>query len=42
MGRRAQLKRLKELKTENQRQREAVSDLPLDNMILTEATKGNR
>ena len=40
MGR-AQLKRLKELEKENQRLRKAVSDLTLDKMILTEASKGN-
>ena len=40
MGR-AQLKRLKVLEKENQRQRKAVSDLTLDKMILTEAAKGN-
>ena len=40
MGR-AQLNRLKELEKENQRLRKAVSDLTLDKMILTEASKGN-
>jgi putative transposase len=40
MGR-SQLKRLKELEKENQRLRKAVSDLTLDKMILTEASKGN-
>ena len=40
MGR-AQLKRLKELEKENQRLHKAVSDLTLDKMILTEASKGN-
>ena len=40
MGR-DQLKRLKELEKENQRLRRAVSDLTLDKLILTEATKGN-
>ena len=38
---RGQLKRLKELETENQRLRRAVSDLTLDKMILTEAARGN-
>ncbi|NNF78095.1 MAG: IS3 family transposase [Rhizobiales bacterium] len=37
---RGQLKRLKELETENQRLRRAVSDLTLDKMILTEAAPG--
>jgi putative transposase len=37
---RDQLKRLKELEAENQRLRRAVSDLTLDKMILTEATRG--
>ena len=36
---RDQLKRLKELETENQRLRRAVSDLTLDKMILAEAAK---
>ncbi len=36
-----QLKELKELQTENQRLRRAVSDLTLDKMILTEAARGN-
>ena len=40
MGR-AQLKRLKELEKENQRLRRAVSDLTLDKLILTEASRGN-
>ena len=40
MGR-SQLKRLKELEKENQRLRRAVSDLTLDKLILTEATRGN-
>ncbi|WP_132665862.1 IS3 family transposase [Rhizobium sp. PP-CC-3G-465] len=35
-----QVKRLKELETENARLRRAVSDLTLDKMILTEAAKG--
>ena len=36
-----QLKRLKELETEKQRLRRAVSDLTLHKLILTEAAKGN-
>ena len=36
-----QVKRLKELEAENARLRRAVSDLPLDKMILAEAAKGN-
>ncbi len=36
-----QVKRLKELETENARLRQAVSDLTLDKLILTEAAKGN-
>jgi putative transposase len=36
-----QVKRMKELEAENGRLRRAVSDLTLDKMILTEATKGN-
>ena len=35
------LKWLKELETENQRLRRAVSELTLDKMILTEAARGN-
>lgn len=38
---RNQLRRLKELETENQRLRRAVSDLTLDKLILTEAARGN-
>ena len=38
---RDQPKRLKELETENQRLRRAVSDLTLDKMILAEAARGN-
>ena len=38
---RDQLKRLKELETENTRLGRAVSDLTLDKMILTEAAQGN-
>ena len=37
---RDQLKRLKELEAENTRLRRAVSDLTLDKMILTEASRG--
>lgn len=37
----AQVKRLKELETENARLRRAVSDLTLDKLILQEAAKGN-
>jgi len=40
MGR-SQLKRLKELEKENQRLRRAVSDLTLDKLILTGASRGN-
>lgn len=36
-----QLKRRKELETENTRLRRAVSDLTLDKMILAEAARGN-
>jgi putative transposase len=36
-----QVKRLKELETENSRLRRAVSDLTLDKMILAEAARGN-
>jgi putative transposase len=36
-----QVKRLKELETENGRLRKAVSDLTLDKLILQEAAKGN-
>ena len=36
-----QVKRLKELETENGRLRRAVSDLALDKLILAEAAKGN-
>ena len=38
---RDQLKRLKELETENYQLRRAVSDLTVDKMILTEAARGN-
>jgi putative transposase len=36
-----QVKRLKDLETENMRLRKAVSDLTLDKLILAEAAKGN-
>ena len=36
-----QVKRLKELETENSRLRRAVSDLTLDKLILKEAAEGN-
>ena len=36
-----QVKRLKELETENSQLRKAVSDLTLDKLILQEAAKGN-
>jgi putative transposase len=36
-----QVKRLKELETENTRLGQAISDLTLDKLILTEAAKGN-
>ena len=36
-----QVKRLKELETENGRLRRAVSDLTVDKLILAEAAKGN-
>jgi len=36
-----QVKRLKDLETENTRLRRAVSDLTIDKLILTEAAKGN-
>ena len=37
----AQVKRLKDLETENTRLRRAVSDLTLDKLILQEAARGN-
>ena len=37
----SQVKRLKELETENARLRRAVSDLTLDKVILQEAARGN-
>jgi putative transposase len=36
-----QVKRLKDLETENSRLRKAVSDLTLDKLILQEAARGN-
>src|SRR5215218_100644 len=36
-----QVKRLKELETENQRLRKAIADLTLDKLILQEAARGN-
>ena len=36
-----QVKRLKDLETENSRLRKAVSDLTLDKLILQEVAKGN-
>jgi transposase-like protein len=36
-----QVKRLKELETENTRLRRAISDLTLDKLILQEASRGN-
>ena len=36
-----QIKRLKDLETENTRLRRAVSDLTLDKLILQEASRGN-
>ena len=36
-----QLKELKRLQKENERLRRAVSDLTLDKLILTEASRGN-
>ena len=36
-----QVKRLKELETENIRLRRAISDLTLDKLILQEAARGN-
>ena len=36
-----QVKRLKELETENTRLRRAVSDVTLDKLILQEAARGN-
>jgi hypothetical protein len=36
-----QARRMKDLETENQRLRRAISDLTLDKLILQEAAKGN-
>ena len=36
-----QIKRMKELETENQRLREAIADLTLDKLILQQAARGN-
>ena len=36
-----QVKRLKEVETENTRLRKAISDLTLDKLILQEAARGN-
>ena len=36
-----QVKRLKDLETENQRLRKALADLTLDKLILQEAARGN-
>jgi len=36
-----QARRLKELEKENERLRRAISDLTLDKLILTEASRGN-
>jgi putative transposase len=36
-----QVRRMKELETENQRLRKALADLTLDKLILQEAAKGN-
>jgi transposase-like protein len=36
-----QVKRLKELETENARLRKAIADLTLDKLILQEASRGN-
>jgi transposase-like protein len=36
-----QVKRMKELETENQRLRKAIADRTLDKLILQEATRGN-
>src|SRR5919112_4696240 len=37
----SQVKRLKELETENARLRKAIADLTLDKLILAEAARGN-
>ena len=36
-----QVRRMKDLETENQRLRKAIADLTLDKLILQEATRGN-
>jgi transposase-like protein len=36
-----QVKRMKDLETENQRLRKAIADLTLDKLILQEASRGN-
>ena len=36
-----QVRRMKELETENQRLRKAIADLTLDKLILKEAARGN-
>ena len=36
-----QVRRMKELETENQRLRKAIADLTLDKLILQEAVRGN-
>jgi putative transposase len=36
-----QVKRMKELETENQRLRKVIADLTLDKLILQEAARGN-
>jgi transposase-like protein len=36
-----QVRRMKDLETENQRLRKAVADLTLDKLILQEAARGN-
>ena len=36
-----QVKRMKDLETENQRLRNAIADLTLDKLILQEASRGN-
>lgn len=36
-----QIKRMKDLETENQRLRRAITDLTLDKLILQEASRGN-
>ncbi|MBL3587228.1 transposase [Rhodovulum sulfidophilum] len=38
---RAQLSRRKDLEKEKERRRRAVSDLTLENLVLTEAARGN-